>query len=315
MFDLKSNVIFINPVFYAEDGNPTNSFVVEKSDFTAKSNGVELVAETIFTVADPKRGKKSALVKIITPKDKIDSNSDVEYSHTNKFIEKYKSINTTLNLLGEDVESDGRKYIVVAIPFNGTMNSIEVNGNFAEIVSAQYNSTAAIKFNVNDKLLYGKIAYLVIKIIPSAQGFEDTVISFATVSIKKNNEGPSTQTTRNIAVTVPVSFVTEVTEESKYVVPLVTNTETTDIELDANGNMAPAKKFSELFDIKIDKTIRNHGYNNNNNGDRRKKSSGYFTKKKDDMVTNFFNTEAYNEKPMSKKFAAAKKRYSEYDDE
>ena len=311
MFNLKSNVIFINPNFYTENGDPTSSFVVEKSDFTAKSNGAELVAESIFTVADPKKGKKAAIVKVITPKDKMNTDSTLEYSHTNKFVEKYKSVNTTLNLIGEDAEYDGRKYIVVAIPFNGAMNSMEVSGNSAEVVSAQYNSTQAIKFNVDDKLLYGKIAYLVIKVTHGAQGVEDTIINFTSVSSKKNDEGSCTQTARNITVTIPATFITNITDESKYVIPLVNSSDVTTVDLTPDGKIpAPSKKFSELFDIKIDKTVKNH-----NGGERRKRSSGYFTKKNDDIVTNFFNNEAYSEKPMSKKFNAAKKRYSEYDDE
>ena len=310
MFNSKSNVIFINPNFYTENGDPANSFVVEKSEFTAKSNGIDLIAETLFTVTDPKKGKKSAIVKIITPKDKLDSNSFIEYSHTNKFVEKYRSINTTLNLLDDNAETDGRKYVFIAIPFNGAMNEINVTGNSAEVVSAQYNSTQAIKFNATDKLLYGKICYLLIKVTPDASGFADTVINFTSVSSKKNDEATYTQTSRTINVTIPATFIKDDMEESKYVLPVVTGTESNEFELNADGKIpAPAKKFHELFDIKVDKTVKNR-----NNGEFHKKSS-YFTKKKDDIVTNFFNTDAYTEKPMSKKFNAAKKRYSDYDDE
>lgn len=310
MFDLKSNVIFINPYFCTENGDSTSPFVVEKSDFTAKSNGVVLTAETISTVPDPKKGKKAAIAKIITPKDSIDSNSNVEYSHTNKYIEKYRNINTTLNVLGANDESDGRKYIFVAIPFNGAINEMSVSGNSAEIISAQYTSTPAIKFNKEDKLLYGKICYLVIKVTPTAQGFEDTIIDFASVSSKKNEEGSCTQTIRNIRVTIPVVFVTNESEDGKYVIPVVTATSHDNVPLTEDGKIpAPSKKFIELFNIKADKTVKNRS-----NGEHHKRSS-YFTKKNDDIVTNFFNNDAYNEKPMSKKFKEAKKRYSEYDDE
>lgn len=310
MFNLKSNVIFINPSFYTENGDSTNAFVVEKSDFTAKSNGAELIAETISTVADPKKGKKTAVFKVITPKDKFDSDSNIEYSHINKYIEKYKNINTTLNLLGENDESDGRKYIFISIPFNGAISELTVEGSDAEIVSAQYTSTPAIKFNADDRLLYGKICYLLIKVTPNAQGFTDTVIKFTSVSSKKNDSGSCNQTERNINVTIPVAFISESTEDAKFAVPLVYGSNVNTIPLTEDGKIpAPSKKFNELFNIKTDKTIKNRS-----NGEHHKRSS-YFTKKNDDIVTNFFNNDAYNEKPMSKKFKEAKRRYSEYDDE
>lgn len=311
MFNLNSNVIFINPCFYSENGEPVNSFVVEKSEFTAKSNGVDLVAETLFTVADPKKGKKSAIAKIITPKETIESNATVEYAHTNKYVEKYKNINTTLNLLDANAESDGRKYIVVAVPFNGTITDITVTGSNAEVVSAQYNSTQAVKFNTTDKLLYGKIFYLIIKVAPSSTGFEDVTISFTAVSSKKNSDTTYYRVSRFLNVTIPTTFITETTEESKYVLPVISGSETDEAApLDDDGRIpTPEKRFNELFDIKIDKTVKNY-----NNGEYHKKSS-YFTKKNDDIVTNFFNNDAYTEKPMSKKFNAAKKRYAEYDDE
>lgn len=308
MFNSKSNVIFINPSFYTETNEVISSFISETSEFTAKSNGAELVAETFFTVTEPKKGKKSAVVKMITPKE--DVGNTLEYLHTNKYIEKYRSINTTFNTADPNTESDGRKYIVIAIPFNGNINAISVEGNSAEVVYANYTSTVAIKFEENDRLLYGKICYLVIKVTPDTAGWAPTLVNFTTVS-SKWNDNTCTQTIRSITATIPVSFLTNQNDEDKYVVPMVNSTNVEDAELNAEGKLVnPPVKFNSLFKIAIDKTVKNR-----TNTEHHKRSS-YFTKKNDDIVTNFFNNDAVKaDSKMSKKFKEAKKRYSEYDDE
>lgn len=306
-----SNVRIINPRFHFEDNSLFTSIVYETSDFTAKSNNAQLTAETIFTITDIKKDKKSAIAKTITPSDIYkDATSDVTYTHTNKYIERFKTINTNLSVAegASDVV-----YVIIAIPFNGTINAVSVTGNSAEVVSAHYAASDALKFNKDDKLLYSKLCYLMLKLTPGENGFEETEIAFTTVSSKWNEARTScAQTIRNIVATIPVEFITNTsTDESMFVHPMVKNTNVFDAPV-VDGKLAtPPKRFNNLFNIEIDKTVKN--MNNNNHGH---KKNSYYTKKNDDIVTNFFSNDANrSDKPLNRKLKEAKKRYSEYDDE
>lgn len=310
-----NNLRVINPTFYTEDNALVPSISFEVSDFTAKSNNAELVAKTIFTAEDSKKNKKTAIVKTITPMDVFsDDTSDVIYTHTNKYIEKYKTINTTLAV----AESGDDVYVIVAIPFNGNIDEMTTEGNSSEIVSAHYISTNAVKFSENDRLLYGKICYLGIKATPTDGKFDPLYIKFTTISSKWNADKTScTQTARNIVMTIPAEFITNTDpDDFMFVCPEVSSTNVYNAPLAADGKLANnTKRFDSLFKIPIDKTVRNTTSNDRpNNG----KKNNHFKKKRNDndIVTNFFSSgNAYNDTHMSKKFKEAKKRYSEYDDE
>lgn len=309
---MKTNIRLINRFFYTEDNAMVPAFTNEISEFTAKSNNVELVADTLMSMGDAKNNRQVALAKMITPKN-IAEDATVIYKHINKYIEKYKSINTTFSLLGENDEDNGDMYVGIAIPFNGNISEFNVSGNHASVISAHCVMTPAIKFNENDRLLYGKICYIIIKITPDDGVFEDTAIKFTTVSSRWNEDRTScSQTARNMVMNVPVQAITEVSEdEEAFIVPAIESTNMFEAPLNSEGKfVTPPIRFNNLFKIPVDKTVKNFS----NNGEYNKKP--FYTKKRDnDIVTNFFSNDAYNEKPMSKKFKDAKKRYSEYDDE
>lgn len=309
---MKTNLRLINCYFYSEDNAMVPSFSHEVSEFTAKSNNAALVTDTLMTMGDSKKGKSVSIAKTITPKTIADDVETIKYKHTNKYIEKYKSINTTLSL--NDDTND--VYVTIALPFNGNISEFSIDNN-AAVISAHCVMVPAIKFNENDKLLYGKICYLMIKISPNDAGeFADTTIKFTTLSSRWSDDKTScSQTARNIVAVIPAKAITEVDEdEAIFVVPTVESTNIFDALLNAEGKLAtPPIRFNNLFKIPVDRNIKNRTENNNYN------KKPYYTKKynKDnDIVTNFFSNNAYNEKQMSKKFKDAKKRYSEeYDDE
>ena len=305
------NVRIINPSFYYEDNSMFTSINFGVSDFVAKSNNAHLVAKTVNTIEDIKKGKFSAIAKTITPYDVFnDETSDVAYLHTNKYIEKYKTINTNLN-----VADDGTNvvYVIIAIPFNGNINEVNVSGNSAEIISAHYTASNALKFNEEDKLLYSKLCYLMLKLTPGENGFEESAIAFTTVSSKWNDARTScTQTVRNIVATIPVEFITKTDpDESMFVYPMVKNTNVYDAPIENGKLVTPPAKFNNLFKIEIDKTVKN--MHNSNNSHKR---NNYYTKKNDNIVDSFFSNDANrSDKPMNRKLKEAKKRYTDYDDE
>lgn len=310
---MNTNIRLINRFFYTEDNAMVPAFMNEISEFTAKSNNVELVADKLMSMGDAKNNKQVTLAKMITPKN-MTEDATVAYKHTNKYVEKYKSINTTFSLPGENDEATDDVYVAIAIPFNGNISEFIVEGNHAVVISAHCVMTPAIKFNENDKLLYGKICYVIIKINPTGGVFDNTIIKFTTVSSRWSEDRTScSQTARNMIVTIPAQAITNVKDDEEcFVVPTIESTNMFEAPLTADGKfVTPPIRFNNLFKIPVDKTVKNFS---NDGGNYNKKS--FYTKKRDnDIVTNFFSNDAYNEKPMSKKFKDAKKRYNDYDDE
>jgi hypothetical protein len=315
------NIKVLNEIFYRNDGSSIPAFSYEVSDFVAKTNNIDLVSETMYTIFDSKKNKKVPLAKKITKKeDYTNSEAEVNYSHMNKYVEKYKVINTTFNTTQEtdDVKSI---YVVTAIPYNGIFSSIDianVSAGSVEIITARNVSTDAIKFGPEDKILYSKVCYLIFKIDPSENdeysGFD---INFTTISYKWSDDKSScSQIARNITFTVPVEFIVEDFEvdsdNATMVKPEIKSTNMYAAQLNENGKPADQPvKFNNLFKINIDKTIKDH------NNDYSTKSNFYTRSKSASNNYLASNKNSYNEQQpsrRSKKFEEAKKRYSEDDE-
>lgn len=323
-----SNIKFINYTLCDNENADIISVLFDTSDFVTKSN-VDLVSETITTILDNKKNKNVPLVKLITKKDVFANGSEdgtrVCYTHNNKYVEKYKVINTTFNTTKFD---EGNKvdsiYVIAVIPYNGTMIKFDIDnvaGGTVEVVAARSVSTHAIKMNKQDKVLYSKLCYLVIKVDPIANtadysGFD---INFTTESYRWSDDRTScTRIARDIVFYVSSDFVADDSITNASIKPEVKETNTYLAELTNDGRIAtPSVKFNSLFKIKLDKTIKSDTerkpYKSNNNFNKNKNRSS------NDVVKNYFasnrnnNVSNENQSRRSKRFEDAKRRYSEDD--
>lgn len=314
------NIKIINPVFWKADGTSIDSVSYETSEFVAKDN-INLVSETINTIADSKKNKKVSLAKLITRKD--DDSDIVLYSHSNKYIEKYRTINTTFNTVKSDAfkaseseESVDSVYVIAVIPYNGAFTSIVIDkvgeGCSAEIIAAKTISVDAIKINLQDKVLYSKVCYLIIKVDPvkGTKDYSGFDINFTTSSFRWNEDHSScTKVARDIVFTVTSGMISDTSAMSyDNIKPDVKKTSMFAVELTKDGKIAePAVKFNSLFKINIDKTVKN-------GSDFIPKKN---FKKNNDVVKNYFMTNKDNnanqQSRRNKRFEDAKRRYAEED--
>lgn len=330
-----TNINIINPEFCKKDGFFTPSVSYEMADFNTKTDNVTLVSETMFTLYDAKKAKKVPLAKTITKQEEyMDETSELKYTHTNKYVEKYKVINTTFNTVQADSGVDVKTlYVLAVIPFNGNFKSFNLianEGDAVGIVTAKNISVDALRFNKEDKVLYSKLCYVLFSVEPNSvsgeyHGFD---MNFTTISNKWSEDKTScTQIERNIKFSVPVDAITNKNPSMDiFIKPEIVSSNTSPAVIGEDGKVdAQVPKFSDLFDIKIDKTVKseistkpnfytkNRSIANRGKGNNNKTNSG-------DVVNKYFasnkNSNRVNEQPTrrSRKFEDARRRYSEDDE-
>ena len=315
-----TNIKFINTKLCAADDNSDIvTILFDTSDFVTKTN-VDLISETINTVLDVKKNKNVPLVKMITKKDiwQSDSESKLYYTHTNKYVDKYKVINTTFNTTkfdnGESVDS---LYLIVVIPYNGSIIrfGIDAVDETVEVVAARSISTKAVKVCASDKVLYSKLCYVVLKVdrTNNAEPFTGFNINATTVSYRWSDDRTAcTKIARDILFSISDEAI-NVINDTNGIKPEVKSTNTFDVAITNDGRIAePAVKFNSLFKIKVDKNIKT-GFERRNFNNRNRNRN----KSDNDVVKNYFaSTGRTNVQPegqirRSKRFEDAKRRYSE----
>ena len=165
---------------------------------------------------------------------------DDKFVHKNKLIEKYKNVTTTLSLSDTNEESASSVYYIMAIPYNGTIDIVDISADLGSVklLNATTIKTESFAMSEKSKLKFAKILYM---IVAAENPGANITIDFRCKSYPKTDDGMK-MVERALSMTINA-------ENIDNIIPDVVSVDTTELTPDENGEYAlPAPvKFNQML--------------------------------------------------------------------